>query len=305
MSSTLPGRSSDRCFCCDSQSIRREWGVVSPFFGQRALGRGPEPVPMIRCNACRSCYFDVTPTDEELGRLYGGYRGESYFRQRNHFEPWYTRVINDALGAEEEMQLRRNVLNEVLAESGIAKGVERVLDHGGDRGQMLAGLDAATKAVYDISGVEVDPGVIAIGADELHSQAWDLILCCHVLEHLPDPQGHLNKLLALGHPGTFYFFEVPNENFRSLSANGWSVQRLWLSWLTKQPQWLFRKFDFLSQNFDYRLNFVPPLFFFPLCEHLSFFTKVGLSSFLGRSGFQVKSAAVRRSGHIAVLAMKP
>ena len=160
------------------------------------------------------------------------------------------------------------------------------------------------EAVYDISGVAPDPGVTAIGADSLHSQSWDLILCCHVLEHLPDPQGHVQNLLAMGHPGTAYFFEVPNENFQSISASGWFVQKLWLTWLTKRP-WLFRRFDFVARNFDYRLHFVPPFLFFPLCEHLSFFTAAGLSLFLESKGFNVKSAAVRRSGHIAVLAVKP
>lgn len=300
---TMPGRSTDHCFCCGSRSVSREWAVTSPFFAQRALGRGPEPLPMIKCLACRSRYFDISPTDEELGRLYHDYRGEAYFELRNHFEPWYTRAFNDALGAEDEMQIRRRVLADVLKECNLPAPYGAVLDYGGDRGQMLADLDAGTKAVFDISGTAPDPGVTAISEDILHSQPWDIILCCHVLEHLPDPQAHVQKLLALGHPSTAYFFEVPNENFNSISASAWPVQKLWLDWLTKQP-WLFRKFDFVSRNLDYRLHFVPPFFFFPLCEHLNFFTTAGFSAFLESNGFKVKSAAVRSSGHIAVLATK-
>ncbi|MGE4481367.1 class I SAM-dependent methyltransferase [Acidocella sp.] len=241
------------------------------------------------------------PTDEELGRLYDDYRGEAYFKQRNHFEPWYTREFNDALGAEAEMQSRRDVLANVLVEGNLTGRFGSVLDYGGDRGQMLSVLNATMKSVYDISGVAPDPGVIAIDEEALQRGSWDLILCCHVLEHLPDPRAHVQKLLALGHPGTAYFFEVPNENFHSVRASSWLIQKTWLTWLVKYP-WLFRKFDFLSRNLDYHFHFVPPVLFFPLCEHLNFFTCAGITSFLKSNGFKVESASVRDSGHIAVLA---
>ncbi|MCB5946055.1 methyltransferase domain-containing protein [Acidocella sp. KAb 2-4] len=304
MPSMLPGRSNDSCFCCGSRNIRREWGVISSFFARRALLDGPQAVPIIRCNACGTRYFDFTPTQEELSRLYAGYRDEAYFRLRNHFEPWYSRELNESLGGEEEMRQRRNVLRNALVECGIENRFGAVLDHGGDRGQMVLDLSAHVRAVYDISGVPAEEGVQAICLPDLVAHDWDLILCCHVLEHLPDPAAHLRALLALGRTGTHYFFEVPNENFRSIAASGWPIQKLWIDFATKFP-WFFRRLDFVSRNFDYRLNFVPPLLFFPLCEHLSFFTVQGLTAFLERQGVEILSAGIRQTGHIAVVARKP
>ncbi len=297
------GRTRSHCFCCESLDIRREWGVMSPFFAQRALLRGPQAVPMIRCNACGTRYFDFTPTEEELSRLYEDYRGEAYFQLRNRFEPSYTRAFNDSLGGDAGMQERRAVLHKALFECGIDSELGAVLDHGGDRGQMLLGLKAPLRAVYDISGVAAEPGVQAIPEAELRVHDWNLILCCHVLEHLPDPEAYLSKLLSLGQVGTYYFFEVPNENFRSIAISGWWIWKYWIDFAIKWP-WLFKKLEMLSGKFNGRLHFIPPFLFYPLCEHLSFFTVTGITTLLQRYGLKILSSGVRETGHIVVVAQK-
>lgn len=297
------GRANTHCFCCLSKNISREWGATSLFFAWRALRRGPEAVPVIRCNACRTRYFDFTPTDEELGRLYADYREEEYFCLRNRFEPAYTRKLNELLGGNIGMQDRRNVLIHALKDCGIVNQFSAVLDHGGDRGQMLLDLNADVKVVYEISGVAPEPGVRAVLERELWESDWDLILSCHVLEHLTDPETYLSSLLTLGRAETIYFIEVPNENFRSFSASGWQLQKLWIDLVSKWP-WLFNQLDHMSRGFDYRLHFIPPLLFFPLCEHLSFFTVQGLTALLERLGLKVLSAKVRETGHITVVARR-
>jgi Methyltransferase domain len=303
MLEALPGRASMQCFCCQSADLTREWAVVSPFFAQRALAQPQQPVRLIKCNDCDTRYFDFSPTDEQLGRLYAGYRGDDYFRERHFFEPWYTKSINDDLGAEEHMRHRRAILADTLTACGVGNDFAAVLDHGGDRGQMLHGLNAPVKAVFDISGITPDPGVTAVDKAGLEKTPWDLILCCHVLEHLADPQALVTTLAALGHAETTYYFEVPDEAFKSFSGNASAIQKRWINWLTRHLA-LFRLFDLMSVVWRIKLRMVPPLFFVALREHLSFYSLVGLSRLLQSNGFEVRSAARLATGAIGVVARK-
>jgi len=289
------------CRCCGSPHLRQEWAATSSFFAHRALRRAPEAVPLSFCHACSTRYFDFPLTDDDLGRLYAGYRGEEYFSLRHGFEPWYTRAVNDDLGGELGMAQRRAALAGALAEAGIAPVFTNVLDHGGDRGQILRDLNAGFKAVYEISGVAADAGVVAIDAAQLKTRAWDLVLSCHVLEHLTAPETYVAELVSLGHPGTVYFFEVPNERFRSFSLNGSGAQKSWISWAAKRPA-LFKLLDFLSTGIRIRLSTVPPLLFLFLREHLTFFTIDGLSRLLERHALSILSAKILATGHIGVLA---
>ena len=299
----LPGRASTQCFCCWSTDLEREWAATSPFFAQRALRRQPQAITLIKCLDCGTRYFDFSPTTDELDRLYAGYRGTKYFIQRNSFEPWYTRAVNDDLGAEAQMQTRRAVLRDALEECGAAEHFENILDHGGDKGQMLHDLRAKTKAVYDISGVPPEEGVIALDQAKIKETPWDLILSCHVLEHLPDPQSYLEELVALGRAGTIYFFEVPDESFRSFGLSASSLQKRWIGWLTKRI-FAFKVFDFLSTACRVKLRVLPPLCFVALREHLSFFSTQGLSRLLQDNQLTLLSVKIRASGHICAVAMK-
>jgi hypothetical protein len=297
------GFHASNCLCCNSRELTREWAVLSAFFARRALLDEPRPVGLLRCRQCRTRYFDLAVSDEAISRLYADYRGPSYFHQRHQLEPWYTQAANDSIGNETSFGARRAVLASALAECGITPQFDAVLDHGGDRGQMLQDLRSPRKAVYEISGVETAPGVSAIDHTTMTASRWDLILSCHVLEHLPDPKHYVEQLVQLGHADTVYFFEVPDEHFASFSANATDWQRRWVSWLAGHPRGL-QAFDFLSSAMRIKLRLVPPGFFVALREHLIFFSTAGLTRLLQDSGLKVLSARRRASGHIAVIAVK-
>jgi hypothetical protein len=256
------------------------------------------------CTSCRTRHFDLAITDTDLARLYADYRGEAYFRQRHQFEPWYTRAMNENLGAEAEMKNRRAVLGEALAECGFTGAFGAVLDHGGDRGQMLLDLSSPLKAVYEISGVTPEPGVTSIDHAAMTARKSDLILSCHVLEHLPAPTDCVAELAALDHAGTVYFFEVPDEAFKSFQLNTSNLQQSWIGWLTKHPA-LFKLMDFASTSLRIKLRLVPPLFFVTLREHLTYFSIAGLARMLQDNGLSVLSARIRANGHIGIVAIKP
>jgi len=157
--------------------------------------------------------------NDALTRLYADYRGDAYFKERHGFKPWYTKAINDDIGGEAAMQVRRGALRESLLHAGIDPNFTSVLDHGGDRGQMLRDIAAPVKTVYEVSDVQPEPGVVAVDETSLKNTKWDLSLSCHVLEYLPDPAGYIVELVQLGHDETVYFFEVPDEKFRSFEFN--------------------------------------------------------------------------------------
>jgi hypothetical protein len=298
-----PSRYAHNCLCCGSADLAREWHAVSAFFARRALLRAPEGLALLQCRACGTRYFDIDPTGEELGRLYAGYRGEDYFRLRHGFEPWYTRAVNDGMGGEHAMRDRRAALHTALAECGVGDDFTAVLDHGGDRGQMLLELNAPVKAVYEISGVAPEPGVVAVDEAGLKAGQWDLILSCHVLEHLPDPPQYVGELARLGHEKTVYFFEVPNEAFCRLGFNQGKWQKAWVSWVVRHPS-IFKLADFVSTGLRLKLGVVPPLCFVPVREHLTFFTVLGATRLLEGQGLRVLSAQVLASGHIGIVALK-
>jgi hypothetical protein len=303
LSKTGSGRHSHNCIACDSSNLKREWSVVSPFFALRALLSGPQIVSILTCSDCKTRYFDRVITDQELSRLYDDYRGAEYFQQRNRFEPSYTAEFNASLGGDAGMSERRAILAEVMLECPEMQACQKVLDHGGDRGQMLKDLNVERKAVYDISGVDADQGVEAVSLEQVKAGTWDLILSCHVLEHLTFPGSYVEDLVSLGHNGTYYFVEVPHEPARSHFFNRTIFQRLWLMLLIKSPKYL-QKFDLLSGSVLWRKGIILPLLFFPLREHLTFFTVEGVKALLRRKGLLIVSAKQRATGHIVVVAKK-
>ena len=91
------------------------------------------PIQIYLCASCKSKFFDVDLSNQQLSLLYSGYRGDKYFKQRNFFEPWYTRRINDGIGDEKNFSIRRAELIKALAMAKIKNKFRNVLDHGGAR----------------------------------------------------------------------------------------------------------------------------------------------------------------------------
>src|SRR5882757_9741848 len=128
--SPAAGRYRNECIACGAARPNSEWSVTSSFFSERALLTKPEIISILKCSACGTQYFDLLVTDEQLDRLYDDYRGEKYFKQRHHFEPWYTSAINSGMGGEAEMNKRRAALKGALTQAGLEDDFGSVLDHG-------------------------------------------------------------------------------------------------------------------------------------------------------------------------------
>ncbi len=182
-----------------------------------------------------------------------------------------------------------------------------VLDHGGHRGQMIADkhvLNAKQRFVFDVGGATPCNGVRSITREALPFFDWDLILSCHVLEHVLSPKQYLQHLLEIGRSGSLYFLEVPVEIYKNSSISGSFAQEYLLKLLCKN-QFAFMAVDFISLIFRTKFGYIPPFCFHPVREHLQCFTVKGLRELLTRSGLEVHFCDVGPCDAITALARKP
>ena len=158
-------------------------------------------------------YSSYRPTDEEICRLYDGYRNDEYVIQRQKYESYYTPEFNKSLFEGECCEERKRGLSNFLKGTMDFSKINSVLDFGGDKGQFIPDeLRAADCYVYDISGAEVVEGVSLIkNALELRNYNWDFIMCCHVMEHLTDIRGYFEQLISYMGDKSYLYVEVPYE----------------------------------------------------------------------------------------------
>ena len=200
------------CLCCGSGSYTTSLSILSSFLSSRAFNVPPNITLLFKCLDCGFRWSERGLSNKETSSLYVGYRDETYFIQRSAFEPWYSREINDGIGSEFAMPQRRKTLIDLLEKCNIRlEDLEKIADHGGDRGQMLLSFSAPVKKVYDISGANLDPGIERIKDIRLEQNKFDLVLTCHVLEHLNDPKEGLLEALSLVKDNGLIYLELPHE----------------------------------------------------------------------------------------------
>ena len=167
------------CIICDGPETVRP-ATVAPFVAERMYLGDPPEVELAECQECGFAWFTCWPTPDEAERMYLGYRGAAYQRQRQSFEPDYTPEFNESLGCAPLCAPQR----------------ARVLDYGGD-GRYL---DSELRYAYDISGNGTPEGVTLWNGEPV-----DLVLCCHVLEHVASFGSLLRRLQDLA----AVYIEVP------------------------------------------------------------------------------------------------
>ena len=139
-------------------------------------------------------FYNPRLDDGDLRKLYSGYRAEEYREMRHSSEPWYTAEFNADLASEESYRKRRAKLAPILQQNIKNRKINRILDHGGDRGDLVVGLFPGAEAfVYDISGIPAREDVTAIG-DPAACRA-DLIINSNVLEHVRFPVDLVKQIL--------------------------------------------------------------------------------------------------------------
>lgn len=292
------------CPCCGRASGDYEWGMLSAFLSTRALTRPAQPVKLLRCTQCGLRWSERGLSDVEASRLYQDYRGEAYFQERHHFEPWYGKKLNESLGAAGAFLARRAVVLEVLRNAGVPEKLGRVLDHGGDRGQLLLAMDAAERELFDFSMKEMEPGVSRVNSLDGVACRYDLTLSCHVLEHVNEPLEVLMTLARVTKPGGYVFVELPLEPW---SVTTFASSRLaqWWGWaLAKSPP-LLQAIDFLSTGMRLKTGWIPPFGFSFVREHINWFCETSLNRLLINAGLNVLHCGRNSAGTLCAVAVKP
>ena len=198
------------CVICEGTIRILKRALVAPFVAKRTWNRAPFCVDLVKCEACGFMFYNPRLDDEDLHNLYGNYRSEEYQKMRFDSEPRYTKKFNADLASPSSYETRRAKLAPILREHLGLRTIRRVLDFGGDRGDLVAGLlDGAEAYCYDISGIGVAPGVT--GTTDPASCKADLIISSNVLEHVGFPRVIVSEILQAAPEGGMVFLEVPCE----------------------------------------------------------------------------------------------
>ena len=192
----------------------------------------------IECDDCGFMYFHPQPTDGDLAKLYAGYRSTEYEQQRRKHEPGYSNAV-----LYHDYIFRHLRIYETLKNHIDSKAVTSVLDYGGGDGSIIPPVyNHSERYVYDISGTPPVDGVKPFGLED--PRKFDLILCCHVLEHVNNPHQIISNIARHMNGNSILYLEVPTEHTAIISALKFFSMRRRLyhlyAWLYgKDPEGMF------------------------------------------------------------------
>lgn len=266
----------DKCVICDGEIRCLRRALVAPFLARRIWNRSAFCVELVRCGECGFMFYNPRLEAAEEGRLYAGYRSQEYHLMRHDSEPWYTTGMNARLASTDSYERRRQAIRAILDGQIRHRRVRRVLDYGGDRGDLVRGLvDGADAFVYDISGVPAVEGVTATG-DPASCKA-DLIINSNVLEHVGSPRRLLGEISRSSEAGSLILLEVPCESPLAWARIARRVAQIAITSLMRPAlaRWVVR-----------------PASLYMMHEHINFFTAQSLTALMRHCGCAVEAAGV-------------
>ncbi len=234
---------SDECLACGSLDIESSPGFFMPFISHRAFkqpmlkltkestglrdileGYSYQYCNTIYCKTCGHVACDLRFNDEQMRNLYQDYRGPDYLEMREFYEPGY-KARNKIFNQEYHY---RNLVNDYILRT-IGSSPKSILDWGGD-----SGINTPFKGsleihhIFDISNIEPILGAKLVSKDSICNYSYDLVVCQHVLEHLPFPGINVVELVKIINGNPFFYFEVPHEPImRTKIKNKWQKKIHW------------------------------------------------------------------------------
>ncbi|MBO5238280.1 MAG: methyltransferase domain-containing protein [Lachnospiraceae bacterium] len=204
------------CIACNNMLTFSSNALFVPFLVERMFLGKEKPTLMMHCPKCGMYYSYYRPSDEEMGRLYSGYRDEIYQQQREKYESAYTKEFNESLFEPQDGgKSRMDGMIRFMKEFVDFEANSFILDFGGDKGQFIPPeFKNSEKFVYEISGSYVLDGIHLItDCNELLRYNWDVIFCNMVMEHLSDIQEYFSQLVSYMTENTILYIEVPIERY--------------------------------------------------------------------------------------------
>lgn len=255
------------CLICGGTNLKKYNTRLSDFVSLRTKNVPPPATKLCYCRDCSFGFYEDRLTDEENDLLYAGYRDATYQEIREKFEPWYTKQVNDGLNNDSTGLSEQKRVIESIIRKNINRELKVALDYGGNEGRTFTDLiGTQEKYVFDISGIRTIEGVKGIASfEELKDHQYDFIMCNHLFEHLSYPLDILKRLDAIGGKDTYFYIEVPSES-------------------PFKTRWLMLKHRLKK---IYRRLRGKPFNFYPMHEHVNYFTGKAMRTMLERNGFKV------------------
>jgi SAM-dependent methyltransferase len=213
-------------------------------------------------------FYNPRLDDTDLHNLYSNYRSKEYQQMRYASEAWYTTKFNDDLASASSYEIRRAKIAPILRQHVGQRKISRILDYGGDRGDLVVGLfDGAEAFVYDISRIPAATGVTAT-TDPAECKA-DLIINSNVLEHVGFPRLLVSEILQAAPEGGLVFFEVPCESPFGLTRISRRLAQIGVMALTRPA---------LARSV------ARPASLYMMHEHINYFTEHSLTELMKSCG---------------------
>jgi hypothetical protein len=280
------------CRCCDGGLETLAHGVTVKWHLPATKLKCTDVDTMLAtCSTCGLVQFTRGFSSIELEWIYGSYRTNTYLRMRRRYEPWYTRKLNRSIGNDFGLlDARRNHLEKLLSSAvqrGLIDSPKRVLDLGGDRGQFIPRLHSIQdRAVLEVSS-QIPEAEVKKFSEVGEAREWraDLVMCCHVLEHLTDPISGLRSVLDQENLDQVLYLEVPLDRPPKRVILGRSTFGQFLLHLLWKKRATSVLLDFLSLVIRRVANDSISLFY-KQSEHINFFDTQSLRYVIEQLGFK-------------------
>lgn len=274
------------CIICDREVNLSSHGIVAPFISELTDSLEEPVVTLQHCDACQFSFFSHRYSETELSAIYGGYRGSDYLRVRKRWEPWYRTAVNDAYQVgSKEVDSRKTFMEGLISQASHSQ-FRIAVDFGGDQGQFFPDSAVGEKIVIDVSGKPLPTGVVLREDFKSIGASPDLVMICHVLEHLNDPVTLLREAQRVIDPQGVLYVEVPLDMPRLHKWHSRDTYKRYLVHVSK-TRWPLVASDFVSGMSRQIGLRIPRLGVVKQSEHINYFTDHSLRALLAKSGFTV------------------